>query len=110
MNSLKKQTSILEKWCGKPWLITTYLLGIIILGLTIGFWKNWEIPRKLLAIIAILLPLHIFEENTFPSGFHYMMNIINNFYYMAVNLNYGTLTTMWERKIKEVYEYSCKYL
>lgn len=68
--------SILVKWCGKPWLITTYLIGIVIAVVAIFQWNAWEMSRKLLALLAILLPLHVFEENTFPDGFHYMMNLM----------------------------------
>ena len=32
--------------------------------------------RKLAFMLAILLPLHVFEENTWPRGFHYMMNLV----------------------------------
>ena len=68
--------SILNKWCGKAWLITTYAIGLLMIIIAAVGWDSWEMPRKLLCLIAILLPLHVFEENTFPDGFHYMMNLV----------------------------------
>lgn len=67
--------NILVKWCGRPWLITTYIIGTVIAIVSIFQWNTWETSRRLLALLAILLPLHVFEENTFPDGFHYMMNL-----------------------------------
>lgn len=68
--------NILVKWCGKTWLITTYILGIAVAAVAFFQWNSWDMSRKLLALLAILLPLHVFEENTFPDGFHYMMNLV----------------------------------
>lgn len=35
-------------------------------------------PKRFLCLLAILLPLHVFEENTFPAGFHYMLNLVQH--------------------------------
>lgn len=66
----------LVKWCGKPWLITTYAVGLCLAVSAALRWHSWETPRKLLCLLAILLPLHVFEENTVPGGFHYMLNLV----------------------------------
>lgn len=69
--------TILQKWCGKPWLIATYGMGIWMMVWALLGWHDWEMPKKLLfCLLAALLALHVFEENTFPDGFHYMMNLV----------------------------------
>lgn len=35
----------------------------------------WEISQKLACALAIIVPCHIFEENTLPAGFYYMNNV-----------------------------------
>ena len=70
--------AMLVKWCGKPWLIATYAIGLVLVVLAAFQWSGWETPRRLLCLLAILLPLHVFEENTFPDGFHCMMNLAQN--------------------------------
>lgn len=70
--------TILVKWCGKPWLIVTYAIGLFLIVLAAFAWSSWETPRRLLCLLAILLPLHVFEENSFPDGFHYMVNLAQN--------------------------------
>ncbi len=66
--------SILNKWCGQPWLHVTYLLGIIMLNVLIIQWNAWSVTQRLMGILTIALPLHIFEELTYPNGFYFMMN------------------------------------
>ena len=73
---MQKAKEILVKWCDKPWLITTYILGFVMFVVSVFFWKGWGMPRRFLALIAITLPIHVFEENTYPDGFHYMMNLV----------------------------------
>ena len=38
-------------------------------------WNAWDVPQKLMCMVAILVPFHVFEENAFPGGFYYMNNI-----------------------------------
>ena len=66
--------SLLDRWCGQPWLHTTYFMGIIMLNILIIQWPNWDIPQKLMGLLTVILPLHVFEELTWPNGFHFMMN------------------------------------
>jgi len=73
---MKSENRFLVWWCGKPWLIATYIIGIIILVMTIISWGEWDIPRRLIALLSITLPIHVFEENSFPDGFHFMLNTV----------------------------------
>ncbi len=66
--------SVLNWWCGQPWLHATYFLGIVMLNVFIINWGVWDVPQKLMCLLTIFLPLHVFEELTWPNGFHYMMN------------------------------------
>ncbi len=68
------KNNMLDKWCGKPWLYATYCLGIIMLIVLIVQWSEWNIPQRLVGLLTVALPLHVFEELTWPNGFQYMMN------------------------------------
>ncbi len=67
---------ILIKWCDKLWLMVVYGIGLLLAVMAFLQWNKWNIPKQFLCLLAILLPLHVFEENTFPGGFHYMMNLV----------------------------------
>ena len=66
--------SLLNRWCGQPWLHATYFLGIVMLNVLIIYWGVWSVPQKLMGLLTVFLPLHVFEELTWPNGFHFMMN------------------------------------
>ena len=66
--------SLLDKWCGKPWLYATYFLGVVMLIVLIIKWPSWSVPERLIGLLAVVLPLHVFEELTWPNGFQFMMN------------------------------------
>ncbi|MBQ7896732.1 MAG: HXXEE domain-containing protein [Oscillospiraceae bacterium] len=66
--------SFLDWWCGQPWLHATYFLGIVMLNVLIINWNTWPVPQKLMGLLTVLLPLHVFEELTWPNGFQFMMN------------------------------------
>ena len=66
--------SVLDWWCGQPWLHATYFLGIIMLNVLIVNWGIWDVPQKLMGLLAVILPFHVFEELTWPNGFQFMMN------------------------------------
>ena len=38
-------------------------------------WAAFDLPQKLACMLAVAVPLHVFEENTFPGGFFYMNNM-----------------------------------
>lgn len=66
--------SLLNRWCGQPWLHATYFLGIIMANILIINWNVWSVPQRLMGLLTVFLPLHVFEELTWPNGFHFMMN------------------------------------
>ena len=66
--------TILDKWCGQPWLHATYFLGIVMTNVLIINWGTWSTPQKLMGLLTVFLPLHVFEELTWPNGFQFMMN------------------------------------
>ena len=45
------------------------MLNVLIIN-----WGVWDVPQKLMCLLAVFLPLHVFEELTWPNGFHFMMN------------------------------------
>ncbi len=65
---------LFKKWCDRTWLYVVYLLGVIMAGALIWNWGSWEMPQKLICILAIAVPAHVFEENSFPAGFYFMNN------------------------------------
>ncbi len=70
-----KMMNMLKKWCDRTWLYAVYFLGIVMGCTLIWNWGSWEQSQKLICILAILVPMHIFEENTFPGGFYFMNNL-----------------------------------
>ena len=68
------EKTLLDRWCGKPWLYATYSLGILMLIVLIIKWSSWSVPERLICLLAVVLPLHVFEELTWPNGFQFMMN------------------------------------
>ncbi len=67
--------NMLKKWCDRTWLYAVYFLGIVMGCVLIWNWSLWEQSQKLVCILAILVPMHVFEENSFPGGFYFMNNI-----------------------------------
>ena len=69
-----KKRTLLDWWCGKPWLYATYALGAVMLVVLVLNWSSWGVPQRLMGILCVLLPLHVFEELEWPNGFQFMMN------------------------------------
>ncbi|NHM15057.1 HXXEE domain-containing protein [Xiamenia xianingshaonis] len=69
-----KKRTLLDWWCGKPWLYATYALGVAMLVALVLNWESWSVPQRLMGILCVLLPLHVFEELEWPDGFQFMMN------------------------------------
>ncbi|MCC8123353.1 MAG: HXXEE domain-containing protein [Oscillospiraceae bacterium] len=67
--------SLLQKWCDQAWLYCIYLLGIMMGCVLLIRWGAWDVPQILICFLAIMIPLHVFEENTAPGGFFYMNNL-----------------------------------
>ncbi len=66
--------SLLQRWCDRSWLYAVYFLGIFMGCALIWNWNSWEVSQKLVCLLAVVVPMHIFEENSFPGGFYFMNN------------------------------------
>ncbi len=64
-----------SRWCDQMWLYAVYFLGVVMACALVWNWDAWEMSRKLVCMLAIAVPMHIFEENSFPAGFYYMNNL-----------------------------------
>ncbi len=62
-------------WCDQAWLHVIYLIGIVMSCILVLNWNGFSTPAKLMCGLAILVPLHVFEENTLPGGFFFMNNL-----------------------------------
>lgn len=67
--------SIFSKWCDQLWLYLVYFMAVAMTCVLLWNWNSWEMAQKLVCILAIVVPMHIFEENTFPAGFYFMNNL-----------------------------------
>lgn len=67
---MKQKEPLLSIWYNKIWLYVDYLIGIIMLAVLIVNWAIFEVPQRLMCTVAILLPTHLFEEDTFLGGFY----------------------------------------
>ena len=56
-------------------LYLVYLLGVAMTCYLLWNWAAFDLPQKLACMLAVAVPLHVFEENTFPGGFFYMNNM-----------------------------------
>lgn len=52
--------TFLDKWCDKIWLLVLYVVGILMFAITVAKWNDWGVPERLMAILTILLPIHVF--------------------------------------------------
>lgn len=50
-------------------------MGLSMAILLIMKWSDWDTPQKLVCMLAIAIPIHVFEENTYPGGFFFMNNL-----------------------------------
>lgn len=66
------------RWVYNDWLYLLCVLGIITLVISIMNWSSWDIPEKILALNALVLPFHVLEEWRLPGGFHYQYNLLFN--------------------------------
>lgn len=69
-----KKGTLLDWWCGRPWLYATYALGAVMLVVLAVNWGSWGVPQRLMGLLCVLLPLHVLEELEWPNGFQFMMN------------------------------------
>ena len=66
---------IISKFCDQIWLYIVYAMGLSMAILLIMKWSDWDTPQKLVCMLAISIPIHVFEENTYPGGFFFMNNL-----------------------------------
>ncbi len=62
-------------FCDKVWLYIVYVMAIVMIVVLIVNWATWDTPEKLICLLSIAIPMHIFEENTYPGGFFFMNNL-----------------------------------
>lgn len=65
----------LSVWCDRAWLYVVYALGFASLALLVVNWSGLSTPERIAWVLAAGIPLHVFEENTWPGGFFYMNNL-----------------------------------
>ena len=65
----------LYQWCDQLWLHVLYGIGIMMSCFLIVGWSESSIPSKMMYLLTIMVPLHVFEENTLPGGFFFMNNL-----------------------------------
>lgn len=65
----------LYTWCDQMWLQVLYAIGVIMSCWLVAQWNDLSAPSKMMGLLTVLVPLHVFEENTFPGGFFFMNNL-----------------------------------
>lgn len=65
----------LDIFSEKYWLHLVYLMGIVLFFSFLLNRSSWTEAQQLMCLFAIAIPLHIFEENTWPGGFFFMNNL-----------------------------------
>lgn len=66
---------LFSKFCDKAWLYIVYAMAIVMLVMLAINWSKWDTPERLICMLAVAIPMHIFEENTYPGGFFFMNNL-----------------------------------
>lgn len=64
----------LNWWCDRAWIKFLCIIASLMTGLILMNWNTWSTELKIIAAIAVLIPLHVLEEWVFPGGFHYQYN------------------------------------
>lgn len=67
--------NLISWWCDKAWLVCVYAIAVIASVVLIMNWNAFDTPEKIAWLLAIFIPAHVFEENTFPGGFFFMNNL-----------------------------------
>ena len=65
----------LNWWCKRAWIYFECSISFIMMFFLLLNWNIWGTDLKVIASIAILIPLHVIEEWIFPGGFHYQYNV-----------------------------------
>lgn len=70
-----KKKKNLSWWCDRAWIKFGLVISIVMLGFLLAYWNVWSLEMKIVASIAMLIPLHVIEEWVFPGGFNYQYNV-----------------------------------
>lgn len=70
-----KVRKLLSWWCDKAWLYVVYASGLASLVFLVANWADLSTAERIAWVLAVGIPMHVFEENTFPGGFFYMNNL-----------------------------------
>lgn len=65
----------MDWWCDRAWIYVSCVLSAAMFCWMLVCWNEWSTALKVLASIAVLIPVHVVEEWVFPGGFHYQYNI-----------------------------------
>ena len=52
--------NLLSKFCDKVWLYIVYMMGFVMLLVLLLNWSNWAISQKLICMLSVAIPIHIF--------------------------------------------------
>ena len=70
---MEKKTG-LNWWCNRAWIYFGTCISIVMMVVILINWNSWSDALKVMAAIAMLIPIHVIEEWVFPGGFHYQYN------------------------------------
>ena len=76
MPEVKNRKSGLNRWCDRTWIKVGLVIALAALAAILVNWNRWGTDLKVIAAIAVLIPLHVVEEWVFPGGFHYQYNVV----------------------------------
>jgi len=66
---------LLSKFCDQIWLYIVYAMGLVMAIFLFLNWSDWSTPQRLICLLTVAIPMHVFEENTYPGGFFFMNNL-----------------------------------
>lgn len=64
----------LDWWSDRAWIKFGCVVSFVMMVAILVNWHEWGTGVKVLAAVAVLIPLHVVEEWVFPGGFHYQYN------------------------------------
>lgn len=66
--------AVIEAWLS-IWISVLAAIGVILTGVLVARWKQWDWLNRLGTFAIIVLVLHVWEEWVVPGGFHYIYNL-----------------------------------
>lgn len=64
----------LRIFCDEIWLEIDYAIALLSLVGLVYYWPHLTTPTRVVWLLTLALPAHVFEENSWPGGFFYMNN------------------------------------